>query len=129
MCLKKYTAILFIDVINMKQFDASRSRLLFETIKDTPLTNKYAITGDIGTPQSYILAMPVFNDGDLISTEEDIKKKISGIRMRKMVITDDVIGSLCYRRLDSTYTNQYKLLVEEYKIIKPAKQVDYNESE
>ena len=125
----KYTAMLFLEHIEMDKFRKTRQNLLMEAIKDTKLTNKYALTGNIDTPHSYLLAMPVFNEDDLISTEEYIKKNIGGIRLSKIIIIKNIVGSLCYRRLDNTYTNQYKLLVEEYKMIKPSRQLSYEEKE
>ncbi len=125
----KYTAMLFLEHVEMDKFRKTRQNLLIETIKDTGLINKYALTGNIDTPHSYLLAMPVFTEDDLISTEEALKKNIGGIRLSKTIIIKNIVGSLCYRRLDNTYTNQYRLLVEEYKIIKPSRQLNYEEKE
>lgn len=125
----KYAAMLFLEHIEMDKFRKTRQNLLMEAIKDNKLTNKYTLTGNIDAPHSYLLVMPVFDENDLISTEEYLKKDIGGIQLSKIILIKNIIGYLCYRRLDNTYTNQYRLLVEEYKMIKPSRQISYEEKE
>lgn len=122
----KYSAVFLLEHIDMNSFRGTRQNLLFEAIKDGPLIDKYSITGNIDTPDSYLLVMPVFNEDEMIETEGHIKKNVEGIKLSTMILVKTIVGSLCYRRLDKTYTNQYRLLVEEYKLLKPSKQVNYD---
>jgi DNA-binding Lrp family transcriptional regulator len=123
----KYTAMLFVDFANMVSFDKTRQNLLFETIADGKLMNKYAFAVDIGTPQGYLMVMPVFIEGELALTEGHLMKMIKGVRLRRLIVTENVVGSFCYRNFDPAYTNQYRLLVEEYKLIKPQISTSYEE--
>ena len=79
----------------------------------------------MGIPEGFLMCMPIFSDNDLIYTEKNIQEKLKGIRLRKLIITNIVVGSFCYRRYDNNYTNQHKLLVEEYKLIKEVEKINY----
>ena len=121
----KYTGVLFIDFMDMLQFKKTRSKLLLEAIKDTGVVNKYSLANDTGIPEGFLMVMPVFNEDELITTEDKIRQQIKGIRLRKLIVTKIILGSFCFRKFDMTYTNQYRLLVEEYKLIKEDKKTDY----
>ena len=45
----------------------------------------------------------------------------------ELIITSSITGSFCNRKFDSVYSYQYKLLVEEYKKIKPRERKEYEE--
>ena len=120
--------ILQLKIDHGKEFEKTRVKLLSEIISQTghPI-NKYALEGDIEIPQSVMLVMPTFNELDGHVEEESIQKRIKGITLSRLIITHVLIGSFCYRRFDNTYTNQYRRLVEEYKVLKRAKPTNYDE--
>lgn len=125
----KYTAIFQSGILYGKEFAKARKNLLLDIISDNMYTNKYALVSDIGAPFGYMLVMPVMEDDELQKTEAYLNKAIKGTHTRKLVVTKVLIGSFCHRRYDIRYTNQYRLLVEEYKVLKPQPLVSYEDKE
>jgi DNA-binding Lrp family transcriptional regulator len=123
----KYIGFLFLDFVDISQFKKVRAQLLLEAIKDAGVVNKYSLANDTGAPEGFLMVMPVFTGDDAITTEDEIKRKVKGIRFRKLIATKTIIGAFCFRRFDATYTNQYRLLVEEYGLLKDVKRQDYGE--
>ncbi len=123
----KYTSFMFVDIVDLSLFRKARPQLLLEAIKDTGVVNKYSLANETWIPESFLMVMPVFAEDDLIATEDEIKRKITGIRFRKMLVTKMIIGSFCFRKFDTAYTNQHRLLVEEYKLINESMRTDYGE--
>ena len=121
----KYHSIFIINFFYGMKFSKTRPNLLSDIIKDGPIINKYTHIGEIGIPMGVMLVMPVFNDYEVNETEDYIEKKINGVAFKKLVVTRIPIGSFAYRRFDKTYTNQYRLLVEEYKTLKTQEKPDY----
>jgi DNA-binding Lrp family transcriptional regulator len=123
----KYHAIFFISPFFGSRFSRTRPDLLSEVIKDGNIINKFIQNSEIGTPVGVMLVMPVFDDIDIKNTEDYLNSKIKGITLRKLIITNIPIGSFAYRRFDKTYTNQYRILVEEYKALRYNEQTNYGE--
>ncbi len=108
-------------------FDSSRAKLLEEIISNgSGPVSKYTLVGDIEMPHSVLFAFPVYADNQLEAAEEYINTTIGGVHVKTMIITSIVLGSFCYRRFDKEHTNQYRLLVEEYRTYKPSVKTDYN---
>ncbi len=100
---------------NVGLFNEHRKEYLSELISDSDeVMNRYVFVGDIGSPYGIILISPLFNQGDLENVEESVKKVAKGSIIRTSVITDVLIGSLGFRRLDLTKTWAYETLVKEY---------------
>jgi DNA-binding Lrp family transcriptional regulator len=123
----KYHVIFFTSSFYGTKFSKTRPNLLMEIIRDGPVINKYIQISEVGIPAGVMLVMPVFSDIDLKNTEDYIKNKVKWITFKKLIVTGIPIGSFCYRRFDNTYTNQYKILVEDYKILKYGERVNYDE--
>ena len=121
----KYHSVFFTSSFYGVKFNKTRPNLLLDIIKDGPIINKYVQISEIGIPSGVMLVMPIFNDGDLKKTEDYIEKKVKWITFKKLVVTDIPIGSFAYRRFDKMYTNQYKVLVEDYGLLKAQDKVDY----
>jgi DNA-binding Lrp family transcriptional regulator len=124
----KYNMLLFADVIDGEKVNSSRKELLMEMIEDSNgQTNRYTLVGDIENPHSAVFMLPVFNEDDAIATERRIKGRIKGVETRSSVVTDVLVGSFLYRKFDNRYTNQYKILAEEYKVLENKELANYDE--
>jgi DNA-binding Lrp family transcriptional regulator len=124
----KYIGMIFKEFIDQNQFMKNRSLSLLDIIKETGLPiNRYVLTGDIGNPGASLIFMPVFKDDDLINAVEDLKKLDLGVELKTAIITTQLVGSFCYRRIDYAYSKQYDILVEKYHYNLPDK-INYEES-
>ena len=114
----KYNALISATIINGEEFAKTRANFLFDVIRETegPI-NRYVAIGDIEVPKSILFIMPVFKDGDLEDAEDNFKRKVKGINLKSLIITNVILGRLCYRRLDNDYSRHYSALVEEEKAL------------
>jgi DNA-binding Lrp family transcriptional regulator len=112
----KYNAIIMVSIVNGSDFGKNRAEILKEIIDDRIEVNKYTLVSDVELPHGIMFIMPVFNDQELALTQDHIKSKLNGIEVKTLIITDVILGSLCYRKQDKYQTAQYKLLTEEYKL-------------
>ncbi len=111
----KYDAIISIRIINYAKFLHDRAKLLDHIIKDSesPI-NRFALAGNTVSPDGIMLIMPVFKDGELEAELEWLNSQIRGVTLEASIGTDFVLGELCYRRFDNSYSQQFKILAEEY---------------
>jgi DNA-binding Lrp family transcriptional regulator len=86
--------------------------------------NKYSIVGDITTPVGTIVIAPILNEDDYYKYEQTFKYLKSCV-ITTTLITNVLVGSIINRNFDNTYANEYKLLVEEYKI-KQEEKINYD---
>ncbi|MDE1868443.1 MAG: hypothetical protein KGH60_00535 [Candidatus Micrarchaeota archaeon] len=108
----KYNAIIFADVLNAHELLKTRNNLLAEIIgESTYPTNRYSLVGDVTMPNGEMFVLPVFKESDLSLTIEMLKKNVSGINVRSLVLVDVFVGTLCYRIFDTEYTSQHDSLV------------------
>ncbi|MGC8688413.1 MAG: Lrp/AsnC family transcriptional regulator [Candidatus Micrarchaeia archaeon] len=109
----KYNTILLLKQLDIRKFLKVRSAYLLNTIQDTqtPL-NKYILSGDIGAPYGILRIVPIFNDGDLTNIIKEIYMLKSDIEIKYLIITDILVGTLGYRRINNTLSTQYKILQE-----------------
>src|SRR5208283_4666755 len=106
-------------------FDEKRHMYLMDRIEYSKISNKYCLTGNIGAPvQGTISFLPVTEEGYLDRLTANLEKEFQGSIARSLVITDLIVGKLCYRRFDSVYTRPYRLLVG-LKKIEPVKPTFY----
>ncbi len=95
-------------------------------IKDTDgPTNTFAYVAEITAPSGFLFILPVINEGKLEEEIENISQQIKGITIKSMIITQTVLGELCYRRIDNNQSSQMEILVSRYKIPPPKERVDY----
>lgn len=87
-------------------------------------TDRYALVGDRWTPFGVVFVVPIFGEVDLEKAEGVIKSRIDGIQLDRLIVLGTSIGSMCFRRFDNNYSNQHRLLVEEYKM-KDSLRMDY----
>lgn len=107
----KYIGMIQIMDIDEKTVEENRHKSLADLIEYGKLTNKYCLSGNIGIPDGAIRFLPVFNDGYLDDVTKTLEKELAGSSVRNLIVTDILVGSLCYRRFDNDYSRQYKLLV------------------
>jgi len=112
-----YLSLVLVSIIKANKFIKNRKRLLSDIISETegPLS-KYVLTGDIGISKGVALVLPTFQNGDLERTKEQLINLDLGATVENFIITDIILGSFCFRKFDSTYSIQYKILTRDYKM-------------
>ncbi len=120
----KYNSAFIIQTNNYKKFTKSRDEWYKDIIGfDNPLVNKDAFRGDMGIPDSILQIRPIFDEASFNKTAEKLAS-IEGTEIESVIITNIVIGSLCYRNFDPTYTKVYERLLNGNRI--PVKnRIDY----
>ena len=121
----RYVGVTLLSIINFRIFEERRHKFLMDLMEYGKISNKYCLSGNIGAPsEGAISFLPVTEEGDLDRVTTDTEKEVLGTTVKSLIITDVVVGTLCYRRFDSTYSRQYRLLVE-FKKIEPTKPMFY----
>ncbi len=112
----RYNSLFITETNNYKMFVNSREKWLQNMIAiDKPWINKYAYRGDMGIPDSIFCIRPIFENDELHETLEGTDS-IRGTKTQSMIITETVIGCLCYRNFDLTHTKSYERLMKRNKI-------------
>ena len=122
----KYNVGFFLYVHKEKAFNETRAKLLREIIEYGDIISKYTMNTDLQIPNSIFLIMPMMGDGNLNVAENHIEENIKGINLSRIIITEILLGELCYRRFDRAYTRQYELLTERYKTEEPVERRVYS---
>ncbi len=122
----KFNAIVILEITDGIKFGRGRPDLLQEIVRNGKLASKYAMVGDIEMPHSGIFFLPVFDEEDLQKTQSYMNSKIKGVNPQILIVQKFILGSFCYRRFDEQYTDQYELLVNEYKIFPAVQKIDYD---
>ncbi|MEM0144125.1 MAG: hypothetical protein QXL94_09360 [Candidatus Parvarchaeum sp.] len=112
----KYNAVLFMNIKDMKAFQETRKNLMLNVIEEYVPSSKYLLEGDIELPYGVIFFAPIYKESEFSSLTNDLIDNVKGIEVRNAIITEVVIGRLCYRLFDNMYSMQYKRLVETYKL-------------
>jgi hypothetical protein len=89
---------------------------MFNVIEEKYPINKYIFGGDISLPSGFMFIAPVYSEGNLDYLRKDLITNVRGIGIDDLIITQVVVGRLCYRLFDNMYSMQYKPLVEKYKV-------------
>jgi DNA-binding Lrp family transcriptional regulator len=110
-----YISAMLLQKINHNKFAACREMLLRHIIDDRPgsVTNRYALVGDIKVPEGVFFLMPVRDDRDMLDADEALGK-IGGAEADSSIVTNIIVGSLCYRRFDNSQSSQYRIIENEY---------------
>ena len=112
----KYNAIFLMQTNNYKNFGASRKRWLQDTLVNiSPFVNKYIFIGDIAMPDGVFHMAPIFRDEDFSRLNNELTS-IKGTNVNTLIITDLILGSLCYRNFDNNYYQSNILLADDYNI-------------
>lgn len=120
-----YIEVLYVKIINPDEFYMTRSHLLASIMEKTnePLNN-YVLAGDIGMPNGVLLFAPVYDANKANKIREELIKS-KGSTIQSAIVIDVLIGKLCYRKFDTSYSIQYKVLVDQYGM-KPSQREDYH---
>ena len=122
----KYNAMIFISILNKAAFIRDREKFLRYIIKDYDApSNRFALEGDILSPDGEVFIMPILKDGELEAEFEWLSKQIGGIKLESLIVTKIFLGELCYRKLDNRHAQQTNILVSEYKMEPPKDTIDY----
>jgi DNA-binding Lrp family transcriptional regulator len=123
----KYNVLLFADYVAGRQFAASQNALLSDIIESTEHpVNKYALAGDVNAPRSGLMIAPIFKDNETAALLE-LGRSVNGVKVRMLIITSILVGSLCYRLFDNEHSSQWEYL-EQKKAIAPKAKTDYEET-
>ncbi len=124
----KYIGLHLHYIINYKKYRRMRARALTKTLRDSgTVLDRYTLVGGIESPSGMVYFQPVFKDGDLDEMHKAADEKKSGIKLKTFIVTNTIVGTLCYRKIDPTNTRLYSRLVENYNIKLPPKR-DYEET-
>ena len=120
----KYVGIIVIEDLHGKLIEETRHNILRDMVSYGSIINKYCLGGNIAVPMGAIILIPIFEYGYLEYSAKKIEEELQGSLVKTSIITDLIIGSLCYRRFDNEHSRQHKLLIE-YKKLNPQKLADY----
>ncbi len=109
----KYISVFSLKIFNYEAFYKTRKKLFEDIISETSTpTNRYLLVGDIGSPFSGLLFLPVFEEND-IEVRNEMAKKIRGTRVR-IHTTTKIFGRVCLRKFDNAYAIQTETLSKNY---------------
>lgn len=112
----KYNAIFITQTNNYKKFVEHRDKSLVDLINSKDkIIDEYAFRGDIGIPDSIFHIRPIFDEKRFYEAKEKLDT-IAGTETEGMIITEIIIGSLCYRNFDPVYTQTYEKLLKNNKV-------------
>ena len=108
----KYIGVLLLETSKALEVDRTRYKLFEDIIDKTKHpVNKYSLVGNIGAPGGMIFFMPIIEEDELDKSLQYYKNEVSGVIMKSMIVTEVLVGCLCYRRFDNDYSRQHSLLV------------------
>ena len=118
----KYNAIFLVQTNNYKAFSKSREKWLKSTLfNNNQYTNKYVFIGDIVMPDGILHIAPIFKDDDFKKISDELNS-ISGTQTNTLIITEIILGALCYRNYDADYLDASMMLEHDYSIKKIRKE-------
>ena len=120
----KYNAAIFVEKLSHSKWKNAIKEILHNIIQETSSIDKYALIGDIKNPEGVLYIMPVMNDYDIDNAKESIRKTVESISIESSIITGIPKGMLGYRVYDNKYSNQMRILSEQYRERMPAR-TDY----
>jgi DNA-binding Lrp family transcriptional regulator len=123
----RYLAVILIEIVDGKVYPKTRKNLLFNIIKESDgISDRYALEGEFGIPYGVLLIAPIISETGLQDIKEELQKDVEGVRISDLVITNTIIGEMCYRRFDRMYSGQYDLLENFEKAVEKRERTDYD---
>ncbi len=112
-----YISAIVLQKINHLKFAGHRKDLLQHIISDgdEAIMNRYALVGDIKMPEGVLLIMPVRSEREVMDADEQLRR-IGGAEVDSLIVTNVIVGSLCYRNFDNRQSSQYRILRDEYRV-------------
>lgn len=121
----RYNLASLIAFNNVSEFDETRMMLLKQIVSYNGLYSRFSIAGDMGTPSGGFLISSVLDYEEPAMFVDYMRENVKGIRTSGLIITDMMVGSLCYRRYDITHTTQYPKLLAR-KEMEPMQSIEYS---
>ena len=113
----KYIGVIIIENIYYKAIMENRHKLLLDELEYGPIVNKFCLLGNIGAPvNGGISFLPVLKEGDLDKASAKIERGLQGSLIKNLIITNIMVGTLCYRRFDTKYSRAHQLLIDMKKL-------------
>ncbi len=120
----RYLSIILAETLNAFEEEETISTLLSYIIDYNQIMNKHALTGNIGISTATIFFTPIARDSSIEGELDTLRPSFHGVRVRSLIVSDVIVGQLCYRRFDNDYSRQYARLVSIGKA-EPKKLVAY----
>lgn len=114
------TPILYTAVINMNkqipsEYEKTRNKFRINAIAENERTksNRYSLIADVDDPDGVYMFAPVYR-GELLEDKLDLlKSEVEGATFTvQAIIVSTLVGGICYRKFDNTYSVQYENLVK-----------------
>ena len=123
---KKHLGIALLETLHGEKVKVGRNRILLDVIEDGPVVDKYAMVGNVGNPAGAVYFLPLSNGNDIRKHAVDLSEKVPGVLIKALRAKEVLVGSLCFRRFDKSYSRQYGLLADQKKLekIKPVSYLD-----
>jgi DNA-binding Lrp family transcriptional regulator len=112
----QYNAIFITETNNYRDFVANHDQRYMDIVNHDFLINKYVFRGDMGVPDSIFQICPIFDSFSFQKIKEELDST-QGTKTTSMIITDFVVGELCYRNFDPMYTTIYSTLIKHGKLL------------
>ena len=120
-----YSGIIQYQTINASKFDESRTKYRLDLIKSTSMPyNTYSLIFDIFDPEGFLAIQPFTKDESIDARLDELKAQIKGVELHTIVITNVLIGNLCFRKYDNMSSVQYANLVKS-KVIEQGRLTNY----
>ncbi len=118
-----------IAIISAKLYDfglvgKNKKILLYNILEKDGFIDNYSFMGDYYTDRSELFVKPLMKDENLDKVLLKLKDIYKETKFNILIVTDVLFGEFVFRRFDNTYSEPYRLLVEEYNI-KREKKIDY----
>ena len=124
----RYIGIILETITNQCQFEKNKCKFLYNAIKkDESQTDKCVFMCDTVNPYGVMIFLPVFNNMDLDNALKELSNLELGMESTTLVVTNLLFGDFCYRKFDSAYSVQQKMLESTYGAEK-AQIIDYEKS-
>jgi Transcriptional regulators len=112
----KFDIAIMLNQTNMNEFEPTRDKLLLEILKENNHnTDKHSFMCDTMSPKGGLFITHILKEENVDGVINDMVKKIKGLSINTLIITDIIIGLIDNRLSDKTQTNQYGILISKYK--------------
>lgn len=108
----KGTAVFLLEQIDIGEFNKHRQDYFKYLLSDTGVLNKFIFVGDIGSPYGSLFIAPLYKNGDLEHLERDLLSASKGTIARTSMVSDTLVGTLGFRKMESKQTHLYTKLKE-----------------
>lgn len=95
----RYLSVILLEELSHGPFEEAREYLAgYAKSAGSGPVERFSAVGRAEGLQSLMFIMPVFSDYDLDAAMEGLRK-VRGARLTRLIATDVIVGSLCYRRM------------------------------